>query len=110
MALFKKGKMSLADISILQALGIILYMAGIGIVMQNGQQIFGDIDNNYLGPVMFLLLFGVSILICGLLAFYYPFILVWEKKKAMEAIKLVLYETFWLALFLLFVMSVIILN
>jgi hypothetical protein len=54
-------------------------------------------------------MFGVSALVCGLLAFYYPFILVWEKKRTKDAVQIVVYETVILGLFMLFIMGTIIL-
>lgn len=66
--------------------------------MWNGNHIFGQI-NNFLGPVLVLILFATSALICGLLVFYKPYRLFFEGKKK-EAVSIVVHTTVWLFVFL----------
>jgi len=82
----------------LQALGVALYCSLIGIIFWQAPQIFPKI-NNYFGPVMFLLLFSVSALVCGLIVFYKPYRLFFDGKKK-EAVDVVIQTTMWLFAFL----------
>jgi len=91
-------KLSLGFISFLQALGLTVYVSLIGLLMWRGNTLFGTI-NSFLGPTLFLLLFVLSAVICGLLFGYYPFILWWEKKETKKAISLVFYTAGWLVFF-----------
>ncbi len=61
-------KISLARVSFLQASLQVGYVALVGILFWRGNEIFGKM-NNYLGPVMFLILFIVSALISALTSF-----------------------------------------
>lgn len=45
--------------------------------------------HRYFGPVLFLILFVVSALICALLSLGYPVYLFWEKQQKTQALKLV---------------------
>lgn len=67
--------------------------------MWQGENWFGP-PYIFLGPVLFLVLFVASALISALLILGYPFILFWEKKKTLEAIKLVVYTVAWLVFFI----------
>lgn len=87
----------------LQALGVAAYCTAVGLLMFNIER-FMDNKPNFFGPVSFLLLFSVSALVCGLLVFYNPYILFFEKKKK-QAIDLVLYTTAWLFAFLIVFLS-----
>lgn len=79
----------------MQALGVVGYCALVGMLFWKGQELFGKMDQ-YWGPVLFLLIFSVSALVCGLLVFYQPYRLFMLEKKREEAAKLVLYTTGWL--------------
>ena len=81
-----------------QAMGIVGYCAFVGVVMWKGQELFGP-DDNYLGPVVFLMLFSTSALVCGLLVFYQPYLLFFKGKRE-EAASLVLSTAIWLMSFL----------
>jgi hypothetical protein len=59
--------------------------------------------NTFLGPVLFLLLFILSAIICTLLFGYSPFILWSEHKDTKKAVRVVIYTTGWLIVFGLFV-------
>ena len=93
-------KFSLGFIAFLQALGLVVYCGLVGLIFWKGNTWFGPM-NTFWGPVMVLVLFIVSALICGLIGLGYPFLLFWEKKQPHTAIKLVFYITAWLILFVL---------
>ena len=83
----------------LQALGVTVYCSLVGIVMWQGSNIFPKV-NSYFGPVMVLLLFSTSALVCGLIVFYKPYKLFFADKKK-EAAGLVIQTAAWLFVFLL---------
>lgn len=80
-----------------QALGIAGYCALVGLIFWKGNTLFGP-DQSYVGPVMVLMLFSTSALICGLLVFYQPYLLFFKGKKE-QAAALVLSTTLWLFTF-----------
>lgn len=82
----------------IQAFSVAAYCSLIGLFFFKGADIFGKTPN-YFGPVAFLLLFSTSVLVCGLLVFYKPYRLFFEKKRT-EAIDLVVSTTIWLFVFL----------
>lgn len=90
----------------LQALGVALYCSLIGVIFWQGENIFPKV-NPYFGPVMFLLLFSTSVLICGLIVFYKPYRLFFEgnlpagRQGKKEALQLVLFTSLWLFCFLI---------
>lgn len=105
----KKKKFSLPFLAFLQASGLAAYCGLVGYLMWHGEtlKIFGP-PFTFLGPTMFLVLFVVSALISALLILGYPFILFWEKKKTIEALKLVGYSIAWLAFYVFFLLLVLI--
>jgi len=108
MNFLKKKKLSLSFIAFLQALGLVLYCSLVGLLMWQGENIFGP-PYTFLGPAMFLILFVASALISALLILGYPFILFWEKKRLVEALKLVVFTIGWLLFFvLLFILILLI--
>jgi hypothetical protein len=82
-----------------QALGVAVYCLLIGLFMGNGNQIVGDLALP-LGPVLVLLLFSTSALICGTIVFYYPYKL-FVAKKTKEAMEVVISTAAFLFIFLL---------
>lgn len=90
---------------LIQAIGVTVYCSLVGLLMWNGDEIFGKADN-YLGPVTALLLFSVSAMVCGLLVFYKPYKLFFEDKKA-EAIKVVISTAISLLVILLILFGVV---
>ena len=90
----KKPKISIPQMGFLQALEVTLYCTLIGLLMWNGDLFFGTM-NMFFGPILMLVLFSVSVLVCGLLVFYQPYRLFFDGKKK-EAADLVLYTTGWL--------------
>jgi hypothetical protein len=95
----KKEKWSLGFIGFLQAFGLLLYCSLISVLLWNGNKWFGRVPT-FTGPLLFLTLFSTSVLVCGLMVGAYPFLLFWEKKKTKEAVKLLVYTTFWSLLFI----------
>ena len=71
----------------IQALGVTIYCGLVGLIMWNGDQIFGKVDT-FIAPITALLMFSVSALVCGLLVFYKPYLLFFQNKKE-EAVKVV---------------------
>lgn len=83
-----------------QALGVAVYITLVGVFISNANSIFPKL-NNFFGPVIFLLLFSTSAMICGLIVFYKPYKLFFAGKKK-EAVSSVIYTALYLFLFLLF--------
>ncbi len=83
----------------LQAFEVAGYCLAVGLFIWQGDRVFSKF-NHFLAPVLFLLLFSVSTLICGLLVFYRPYRLFFEDKKK-DAVELVLFTTLWLFFFFL---------
>src|SRR3990167_10814964 len=104
----KMKKLSLEFVSFLQALGLTIYVSLVGLLMWQGNTIFGTI-NSFLGPTLFLLVFVLSAVVCGLLFGYYPFILWWEEKETKKAIRVVFYTAGWLVFFGIFTLILMLL-
>jgi hypothetical protein len=105
----KKEKLSLPFIGFLQASGLAFYCGLVGFFMWSGEalKIFGP-PFTFLGPTMLLVLFVVSALISAFLILGYPFILFWEEKKTMEALKLVVCSIAWLVLYIFLLILILI--
>ncbi|MFC1722456.1 hypothetical protein ACFL0C_02290 [Patescibacteria group bacterium] len=98
---------SASFIGFLQAFGIFIYCSLIGFLLWTGNAFLGP-ANEFIGPALVLAVLVTSVLICALLAFGYPILLLWEKKETKEAISLVFYTASWLAFFILFVLIILI--
>ncbi|MBI5127498.1 hypothetical protein HZA76_03540 [Candidatus Roizmanbacteria bacterium] len=98
---------SLKYMSFIQAFSLFAYIGLIAFLLANGDRWFGRVPN-YLGPLLFLTLFSTSALICAIITLYFPFILFWEKKQTMSAVKLVVYTARWLILFTLIILVLVI--
>lgn len=81
----------------LQALGVAAYCFLVGIFMWNANHLFGPMTG-LLGPVLALMLFSTSALICGLIVFYKPYKLFFSGKKK-EAVTVVVSTAAWLFTF-----------
>ena len=92
-------------LGLIQAFEVVVYCLGVGLFIWQGDKIFQN-ANYFLAPVLLLILFSVSALICGLLVFYRPYKLFFEGKKK-EAIDTVLATTAWLFVFMLVVMFLV---
>lgn len=82
--------------SFLHSLGVVAYVILVVIIMNNGGQLFGGM-NDIWGPIAFLLLFVISAAITGLLVFGRPVYLFLNGYKN-EAIKLTIYTIAFLFL------------
>lgn len=85
---------NLKFVALLNALGTGVYVAIIALIMQNGEKIFGKMQNIF-GPVSFLLLFVLSATITSSLVLGRPILMYLENRKA-EALKLFFYTIGWL--------------
>ena len=74
---------------LIQAIGVTVYCGLVGLVINNGEKIFGQMKSP-IGPIAFLTMFAVSVLICGLLVFKKPYELFFAGKKK-EALNVVVY-------------------
>jgi hypothetical protein len=83
----------------LQALAVGLYITLVGLFMWNANNIMGKMDG-FWSPILALLLFSTSALICGLIVFLKPYKLFFADKKK-EALTVVVSTTVWLFVFLL---------
>ncbi len=101
-------KLSLGFISFLQALGLTVYVSLVGLLLERGNEIFGKMTT-FLGPTLFLLIFVLSAVVCGLFFGYYPFILWSEHKETKKAVRVVFYTAGWLVFFGLFTVILILL-
>ena len=90
----------LATVAFLQATGLVVYCLLIGLLIWRGEYVFGPM-NNFFGPMLFLVVFVVSVLICALLAFGYAIVLFWDKKESKKSVKLVALTTVWLLFYVL---------
>jgi hypothetical protein len=80
--------------SLINSIGVLLYVSGIAWIMQNGEKIFGKM-NHVRGAVAFLLLFVFSALVTGLLTLGRPAFLFLDGLKK-EAVKMLIYTTGWM--------------
>lgn len=81
-----------------QATGVVAYCTVVGFLMFNANKIFGANPQGFFGPIAFLLLFSTSALACGLIVFYKPYKLFFDKKRK-EAIDQVVGTAIHLAIF-----------
>ena len=91
---------------LIQAAEVFVYCLGIGLFMSQGEKIFQKF-NYVLAPVLMLVLFSVSALICGLLVFYRPYKFFLDGKKK-EAVDIVLATTAWLFFFMLVILLLVV--
>lgn len=91
------GKNEAAKLGLVQAAAVTGYCALVGLLFWKGNVVFGKV-NPYLGPVMFLVLFIVSALICAAAVFYRPYQMFFAGQKKMAA-DVVLYTIAWLVVF-----------
>ncbi|HJY98220.1 MAG TPA: hypothetical protein VJ227_00710 [Patescibacteria group bacterium] len=72
---------------VLQALAVSVYITLIGLFMWNANDVFGKVDT-FLSPILALMLFSVSVMVCGLIVFYKPYklFMLGKKKEALEVV------------------------
>ncbi len=95
-------KRSPSFVAFLQATAITVYCGLVGLLMWQGESLSGKV-NNFLGPVLFLVLFVVSAVICSLIYFGFAFVTFWDKKDLRSSIKVVFYTTTWLVFYVFLV-------
>ena len=76
--------------AILDSLGVAVYVAGVSLVLNHGEQIFGQMENKVIGPIIFLLLFVFSALLTSGLVLGKPLMLYLDGQKK-EGVKLLIY-------------------
>ena len=94
------GRFSPVALGFFQALGVTAYCSFVGVIFWKGNEIF-DKPDCYVGPVMFLLLFIASAMICALMVFYKPYLLFFDGRKK-EALETVLNTAVWLFIAFIF--------
>jgi len=87
-------------ISFIQALGLSIYCGIVALLIWQGENLFGKMTS-FWGPVLFLVLFAASALICGLIVLGYPIYLFWQKKERVLALKIIGYTAGWLVFFII---------
>lgn len=101
------GELPPNQLGFLQALGVTLYCSFVGVLFWKGNEFFGRPDQ-YVGPVMFLVLFIASAMICALIVFYQPYLLFFGGKKK-DAVDTVVNTAAWLFIaFVLFLILVLV--
>ncbi len=87
--------------AMLHALSVGVYVTIISIIINNGDKIFGKMDN-FFGPLAFLLLFVLSAAITGSLVIGKPILMYLDNKKK-EALSLFIYTIIYLFVLTIFV-------
>lgn len=93
--------------SLINSLGVLVYVSLIATTFQNGEKVFGEMKN-FVGPIAFLLLFVFSALVTGLLVLGRPVYLFLDGFKK-EAVKMLIYTVGWMFVIIstLFVIAVL---
>jgi len=92
--------------SVLDALGTLVYTAGVAWLMYNGNNLFGQAKTFWM-PLALLLLFVFSALVVGLLVLGRPIYLYLNGAKS-DAIKLLFYTAGWLFLIVVIIFTVLV--
>lgn len=85
--------------SLFNALGTLVYITLVALILQNGEKIFGKMQD-ISGPIAFLLLFILSAAITGALVLGRPILLYLDNNRK-DALILFFYTLAWLFLFLI---------
>lgn len=93
--------------SLLNSLGVFVYIVAIALFFFNANKLFGA-EDNFLMPVLMLLLLVLSATITGSLVLGKPIMLYLENQKE-AAIKLLAYTIGWLAVFVAIAMITLVL-
>lgn len=99
-------KLSICFQSFFFSLATLLYVAGVALILNNGEKIFGEMKS-FIGPVAFLLLFVFSALTVGGLILGRPVYLILNKENK-EGLKLFFLNAGWVLLFLLILFTIMI--
>lgn len=97
------NKISLVKIAFWQAAGLIGYCGLVALLFVYGNEWFGPMS--WWGPLLFLVLLVMSVLVSALVTLGYTVYLIWDKKQVREGLTLVTYTAWWL---MVFVVSVIV--
>jgi len=100
-----KDNLKLLKMAVLQALGALVYIAGVASLMYNGEKLFGQ-GTNILQPIAILLLLVLSAAVMGLLIFGRPVILYLDGRKK-DALKFLGYTVGSLFLITIIFLAVI---
>ena len=92
--------------SLINAAGVFMYVSAVAWLSFNSQTIFGSKPDNFLAPLLVLLLFIISASITGLLVLGKP-IHLYVKGLKKEATTLLFATLAWLVLFLIAVVTVL---
>lgn len=98
---------SLEFVAFIQATALTFYCSLIALLIWRGNTWFGRMPS-YLGSFLFLVLFTTSALISGLITLGYPFLLFWQQKQTVKALRLVAYTAGWLLFYTLCVVFILI--
>lgn len=90
-------KISLATKTFLNTIAAVTYIFLVSQIMNSGQDLFGNLGNNFLGPFAVLLLFVLSAAAVGGLLFGQTIYLFFEGKRK-DSIKSAIYSIGWLFL------------
>jgi len=90
------------------ALGTLVYIVLVATLMQNGDKIFGEVENSFIGPVSLLLLFTLSAVVVGGLVLGKPLMMYLDGKKK-EAVSLFLATCAWIAGFTIVMIAIAVL-
>lgn len=85
--------------SFINAGGVLIYVSLVAWVLSHGQAVLGNKPDNFLMPVMMLLLLIISASITGFLVLGKPILMYWDGRKK-EALVLLFSTLAWLAVFL----------
>jgi hypothetical protein len=95
---------NLKSLALLHALCTAIYVSLVALFMQNGERIFGKMDNLF-GPVAILLIFVLSAAVTGSLVLGRPILMYLDNRKA-EALKMFFYTLGWLFVILAVIIGV----
>ena len=90
-------KDKIAVSSLVNTIGTIAYIFLVSQIMNNGEELFGNMGNSFIGPFAFLLLFVLSAAAVGGLLFG-PAIYLFLEGKKKDSIKSAVYSIGWLML------------
>jgi len=76
---------------------VVIYIFLVSQLLNNGEILFGNIGNNFIGPFVMLLLFVASAALVGSLVFGHAVLLFFEGKRS-DSIKSAIYSVGWLFL------------
>lgn len=96
---------SVKVLGFLQALGVAIYVLLVGGFMWNMQHFFGNQPDQFWAPIMVLLLFITSAMICASIVFYKPITWFFIENKKKQALELVLHTTAWLFVFFAIILT-----